>query len=179
MAVSALPYLEEPEAKPVLLLTERLGGYLTGLRPAHPVSILDLSPDGRPGLGLVRWVRQQNRKTRLMSYEWTGRKARDLFTGVPEVLVEKGNLPGVHFSPNSFDFVVGVDVLQALDAPFRLRALQETVQVGMRLVLLVEHSQSEIKPAMARELVMQTDASHGSVEEVGDLLLIAIKSPYF
>lgn len=142
MSLHTMSWADESLSVPAGVVAAKLTEYLAGLRPAHPVSILDVSSHAEPGLELARWVRRLPRKVRLMTYDWRGGKAAAFHAAAPEVLVEKGTLPGVHFSAGSFDFVVGADVLAGADGPQRSRALTDLCRTALRLVLLAETAAS-------------------------------------
>lgn len=142
MSLHTLGWAEASPSPAAGHLATKLTEYLDGLRPAHPVSILDVSPRAEAGLHLARWVRRLSRKVRFMTYDWMGAKSGAFFAAAPEVLVEKGSLPGVHFSSGSFDFVVGADVLAGAEAALRSRVLTDLCRTALRLVLLAETAAS-------------------------------------
>lgn len=141
-----------------------LASCLQALRPAHPVSLLDLSPTERPGQYLARNLRSLTRRIRIISYEWREPKQRQNLAGGPDVLIEKGKLPGLPFSPASFDYIVGVGVLATLLGESRIRALQEMRRTALRSVLLVDHgaklSESSIRDALIQAGHAQYDLTH-------------------
>lgn len=142
MPLPTMSWADESLSAPAGQIAAKLTEYLAGLRPAHPVSILDVSSHPEPGLEFARWARRLPRKVRLMTYDWRGAKAAAFYAAAPEVLVEKGSLPGVHFSAGSFDFVVGAEVLAGAAAALRARALTDLCRTALRLVLLAEPAAS-------------------------------------
>lgn len=168
-----------PSERAAGVLTSRLEQYLAGIRPNHPVSILDLSPAETAGIELARWARHLPRKIRLMTYEWREPKNRDRYIGLPEVLVEKGIFPGLHFSQASFDFVVGVDVLRPLAGPDqRRRALFEIARVALRWVDLIENDPGVAGPVLLeselRDSLLECGMPAADLQPVGAMLQILI-----
>jgi hypothetical protein len=160
------------------LLTRQLDQQLVNVRANHPVSILDLSPHERTSIELARWARHLGRKVRLMTYEWKETKNRDRYAGLPEVLVEKGMFPGLHFSHASFDFVVGVDVLRTLDADLRHQALIEIGKVALRQVDLLENSPeapgAPISESQFQDALIQSGCRGADLQVIGPMIQVLI-----
>lgn len=174
MALNTVSWVDESLSAPAGLVAAKLTAYLAGLRPGHPVSILDVSPQAETGLELARWVRRLPRKVRLMTYDWRGGKAGAFFASAPEVLVEKGMLPGVHFSGGSFDFVVGVDVLAGAEAALRSRTLDDLCRTALRLMLLAEMTPA-LTAAEINDLLMAAPG-RAACETVNGAHLITVQS---
>lgn len=169
MRVAAVTVSELPE---VLVLQAKLQGALATLRPAHPVSILDVSPGVETGIALTRLARQETRRLRFMTYAWSGDKPRESFGGPPEPMVEKGALPGLHFSRGSFDFVVGVDVLGRMEPRSRSRCLGELAATALRAVWLVESPGDGVRESDLRDCLLEAAVGPGSVSEVRGVFVV-------
>ncbi len=124
-------------------LIEALEVRCSKLRPAHPVSVLDVSPDQAPSLEIARWLRSLGRKSHLMSLEWPALHKRPAFTGHADIMVGKGALPGMHFSPHSFDYVVGVAVLSSFVPEVHLEIVHELRLTALRGVVLYERGAAD------------------------------------
>lgn len=173
MQMQAVEQNEVPAGAELLLA--RLRGELAGIRPLHPVSILDVSPGAELGVVLTRLSRGAGRKLRIMTYAWSGPKLRESFGGPPEPMVEKGDLPGLHFSPASFDFVMGVDVLGRLSVPQRNRALAELTATALRAVFLVHQPGGGLREAELRDALFAAGLQDAPVEaKEGGLLSVRI-----
>ena len=180
MAGSNLPgsIVVQPSERAAVLLTSSLEHHLADIRPNHPISILDLSPTETIGIELARWARHLPRKIRLMTYEWREPKSRDRYLGLPEVLVEKGIFPGLHFSKSSFDFVVGVDVLRTLAADQRRQGLQEIDRGALRWVYLLENDPEVDKPVVLeselRDALIESGMPAADLQPAGAMLQVLI-----
>ncbi len=127
------------------------------LRPAHPVSILDLSPEDGVASAIARSLRGLPRKFRLMTYQWAAVKVPERTAGFSEILVERGRLPGLHFSDGSFDYLIGADVLWRLGPLQRVRAVAEMHRVALRGVALLEREgvREGLGDAEVRDVLLQ------------------------
>jgi hypothetical protein len=156
------------------LLQQTLRELLLSVKPTHPISILDLSPEDGVAMQLAALSRLQARKTRIISYEWRGPKNRIRVPGIPEVLIEKGSLPGLPFSHGSFDYIVGIDVIFSLPAAAHTRALGEMSLVALRKVVLVEPQRPErdagVQESQIRDASLQAGIHELNVEDHAGLL---------
>lgn len=136
------------------------------LRPVHPVSLLDLSPRGDTGLAMAMALRHERRKIRIMTYEWLAPKHRERRPGVPDVLVERGRLPGLHFSTGSFDYLVGLGVLSAVRPEACCKLLMELRRIAMRRVILIEETEgySGIREGELKDLLLESGCAEGRID---------------
>ncbi len=167
-------YFLNPEAgeleKALLRNIERR---VSQLRPLHPVSLLDLSPADETAVILAGGLRDTGRKIRLMTYEWCGPKHPERIPGASEVLVEKGRLPGLHFSEGGFDYITGCTVLGSLEPDLRARALSEMRRTALRDVVLVESSEgaAAISESQLRDTLLEAGCGHGNITNQSGLLI--------
>ena len=126
------------DREPLRVLWEGIDVAMASLRAQHPVSILDLTPQDGFALDLALRLRTLPRKVHIISYAWREMKQRERGLGLPPILIEKGSLPGLHYSKASFDMVIGVGVLSALKPHERVHALTEIRRTALRHVILAE-----------------------------------------
>ena len=158
------------------LLLQRLKDSMEQLRPVHPVSLLDLSPAGEIGSAMATALRHSRRKIRIMTYEWHKAKPRERRQGVPDVLVERGTLPGLHFSDGSFDYLIGIGVLSAVSDGICCRLLREVRRVALRNVILVEECRGAgaMRDIELRDLLMESGCPSGRIEVEQDHLCLTL-----